>query len=159
MLCQLCQVNEADLILKHVVDGEVSDLRVCEACASSQGLVGAGVSLGDILLGQGARAVSSPQPSSCPMCGLDFDTLRREGRVGCEQCYEVFSSYLLSLVATLQPGVQHVGSAPVRLQQHETLSELREELSEAVSLQAFERAAELRDRIRELEAGLLGGGE
>ncbi len=44
----------------------------------------------------------------------------------------------------------------MRLQQHETLAELREELGEAVSLQEFERAAELRDRIHELERGLLG---
>ncbi len=107
MQCELCQVNEATLTFKRVVDGDLSDLHVCETCASSHGLGTGKYSLEDILLGHANADMPPPPAESCPVCGLTFEELHRVGRVGCEQCYEAFFSYLMPMVARMQPGVLH----------------------------------------------------
>ena len=38
MKCQLCGENEANVQVKQVVDGQVREVTVCQACAAQNGL-------------------------------------------------------------------------------------------------------------------------
>ena len=83
----------------------------------------------------------------------------RSGKIGCADCYETFYDKLLPLLERLHGKTNHVGKIPNSFEeiakeentQNET-EKLKAELDEAVKAQNYEKAAELRDRIKELES-------
>ncbi len=92
----------------------------------------------------------------CPVCRRDYEQIRQNGQLGCAGCYKVFHELVEDAVKSVQKGNFHLGKHPsgggagVRVEEGE-LRLCREELKQAVELEDYERAAELRDRIRELE--------
>jgi protein arginine kinase activator len=52
---------------------------------------------------------SAPAALTCPTCGLTAIELRDTGRMGCAQCYHVFSAMVAQAVAVLH----HVSIEPV----------------------------------------------
>jgi protein arginine kinase activator len=87
---------------------------------------------------------------------MRFMEFRAEGRLGCPHDYEVFRVGLEPLLQRIHRGADHhTGKSPRRgprspRVQHELL-DLRRQLREAVEQEAFERAATLRDLIRQKE--------
>ncbi|MGH7500162.1 MAG: UvrB/UvrC motif-containing protein [Longimicrobiales bacterium] len=106
-------------------------------------------------LTQVSRQAETP-PGPCPFCGLELETFKKTGRLGCSHCWVSFESSLKGLVRRLHGGVQHVGKVylppnPTNAQHEERLAGLRRKLSKAVEHEDFERAAEIRDMIRTME--------
>lgn len=92
--------------------------------------------------------------AACPGCGTTLEDLRRDNRLGCSACYATFRTALLPLLARFHRHVAHVGKAPGGARPATRLAEvtrLRLALAKAVAAEEFERAAGLRDRLRELE--------
>jgi protein arginine kinase activator len=92
----------------------------------------------------------------CPTCGFTLDRLRKEGTLGCPADYEVFEKALLPLLERAHGGqTTHCGKVPTRLptdtRKFVELSHLRRQLEEAVRDEDYERAALLRDQIKQLE--------
>ncbi|WP_193364675.1 UvrB/UvrC motif-containing protein, partial [Limnohabitans sp. Rim47] len=77
------------------------------------------------------------------------------GRFGCSECYNEFDFRLDQLLRRIHGSARHTGKIPERKGKtiliKKKIKELRNELERAVAKEEFERAAELRDRIRELE--------
>lgn len=75
--------------------------------------------------------------------------------MGCGQCYETFADQLGPLLRKVHSATEHTGKTPKRaagpLKLKREIQALRRELQAAVAEEDFERAAQLRDRIRELE--------
>jgi len=92
---------------------------------------------------------------SCPSCGTRFRTIRQTGRVGCAECFRVFHNRIEHLLEQLGFSELHAGRYPARLASYKRLlidrEALRHQLSEALTREEYERAAELRDRIKSLE--------
>lgn len=104
---------------------------------------------------------------SCPACGMAYDEFKKAGRLGCADCYEAFASQLERLLKRIHGAGQHQGKGPIAarpapspktlpetepaVMDTDKLDQLRDELAKAVSAEAFEEAAQLRDRIRALE--------
>jgi len=91
---------------------------------------------------------------TCPVCGLTFQEFRKSGRFGCPNDYEFFAEQIDPLLLGMHSATEHVGKRPVRLgppSQKTLLIRLRRELDDAVSIEDYERAGKIRDRIRELE--------
>ncbi len=93
----------------------------------------------------------------CDQCGMTYLEFRSHGRLGCSNDYEAFKSGLVSILEKIHGGTQHTGKAPKRLggpaaEQTEVV-QLRRELEQAVTVEDYERAAKLRDRLRELTGG------
>ena len=117
--------------------------------------------------GQGERGLSglltgklsvARKPSiQCPGCGLGLEELRRQGRVGCEQCYQAFDAYLSESLERLHGASRHVGRLPGlpegELERRQQVEGLKGELQDAVREEDYERAADLRDEIQALESG------
>jgi protein arginine kinase activator len=157
--CQCC-TKPATIHLTNIEPGgQRHEMHLCEACAEKkqviskqelnlsailQNLIGAHVSEADQL----ARLV-------CPVCGIKYMEFRAEGRLGCPHDYEVFRSGLEPLLQRIHRSGRHIGKQPrVRQRSSERdqeLLDLRRQLREAVDHEAYERAAKLRDVIRELE--------
>ena len=91
----------------------------------------------------------------CEICGIKFVEFRNSGRLGCPHDYNSFRVELLPLLESIHGKTRHAGKTPRRLPafqdtQHE-LGKLRKHLQRAVSEEAYEEAAHLRDRIKQLE--------
>jgi protein arginine kinase activator len=93
----------------------------------------------------------------CDTCGTKFVEFRNTGRLGCPHDYDAFRDELLPLLENIHGDIKHAGKSPRRLPaakaHQQELAQLRRKLSQAVTAEAYEEAARLRDRIRELEEG------
>ena len=95
--------------------------------------------------------------TSCPQCGMSAAEFGKSGRMGCAACYRVFRETLVPLFKQMHGNEFHRGKIPVsdpsRQKTRRELIDLRRALKKAVGQEAYEQAAELRDRINELERG------
>ncbi|NLB22117.1 MAG: hypothetical protein GX833_02485 [Clostridium sp.] len=91
----------------------------------------------------------------CPRCGISFIEFKRTSLVGCPVCYRFFRDQLIPSIRKVQFILQHEGKFPastsMESRSRRRITLLRQELSEAVMTENFERAAELRDEIIELK--------
>lgn len=98
---------------------------------------------------------------SCPECGMRFETMQKRGRVGCAGCYRAFENEISSLMVKISGAARHIEeNDPEEIETNETerrLMLLKGELAQAVSLENYELAAQLRDTINALQCS--GGNE
>jgi protein arginine kinase activator len=149
-------------------DGATVEVHLCEAHAAARGYpmpagtLGAGghppvhQMLTSVVVGAaGPRPAAKVATKCCPNCGRTITQIRDTGLLGCADCYVAFQSSLESLIERAQAGSNfHVGRAPRGTldapARHALRSRLVRELDEAVLAEQYERAARLRDRIRNL---------
>ena len=90
----------------------------------------------------------------CPRCGATFAEYRKTSLLGCPVCYRYYRDLLIPSIRKVQFTLQHEGKFPastsLETRSRRRVSLLRQELSEAVVSENFERAAELRDEINSL---------
>ena len=155
MLCFLCKKNDATVPLKHVVDGEVTDIDACECCAEKHGFnIQLPIPLlTDFLFGVNPE-VAQPDPeddSSCLVCHMNRSDFHKASRLGCEACYDTFSEDMTVLVDNMHMGNRHLGKVP-RARKDTHISAIRQEIDIAEKADDTLRAARLRDHIRQLES-------
>ena len=180
MKCETCAIGEATVAYTHIVDDAKKTLFLCEVCAEEKNIETAAPSEDKtkdvpVLVKEvkeeltnlaGAEDAGS---SSCLACGMDYDEFKKDGRLGCAECYGAFAPQLERLLKRIHGAERHQGKGPIAARSESppkppsidevvttdtnTLDQLRDELAKAVSAEAFEEAAQLRDRIRALEGG------
>ena len=164
VLCDECGEREVAVRVTHVVDGEAREVKLCERCAAERGIqTSASVTqspLGGFLHALWKTADAGPMdPAStgpCAGCGATFSDFRESGRLGCAECYVTFEGQLRILIrryhgSTHHHGRRHVGPVPADQPTDDLARGLREQLRVAIGAENFELAAELRDRLKELE--------
>ena len=143
MICQNCQSLEATVVITKIVGEDHTIKHLCAECANSQGGAdGVAISIQTL--------PSESEVENCGTCGKSFSDFRKSGLFGCADCYSAFSSHLPKLFKRVQGVSTHVletDAAPA-----DDRVTLKAELSEAVSSEDFERAAQLRDRLAALES-------
>ena len=162
MACDNCGSTDAVVHLTQIVNNEMSTHHLCEKCAAEKGLESApdvtNLPLMDVIgqLTDQVREDPELKGVECSFCGLTFSDFRRTGRLGCPHCYETYGSQLPGLLRKIHGGARHVGKVylppdPTASEMEKRLEGLRRKLERAVQSEDFERAAELRDQIRDLE--------
>lgn len=164
--CQSCGIRLATLHLTQVVGGDRTELHLCDICAGEQGELtftdfpGGGFNIHSILAG---LLNAEPQPKGtrglhehkCPVCGSDYRRFAEGGRLGCGECYKVFAGQLTPLLKRIHGNCSHHGKVPSRGAREILLrrqsAELRRELKTAVDNEQYELAAELRDKLKNLD--------
>lgn len=167
MFCQECQKRPATMHVTRIVNNVKTELHLCQECAKHhEGLAFSfnfepNFSIHKFLaglLGGSPLEMAPLQSPGCPNCGLSLARFGEIGRFGCSRCYQAFGDGLEPLLRRLQGASRHAGKVPRRvggkLGVRREIEKLREELQQAIRQEAYERAAELRDRIRSLEQGL-----
>ena len=161
MQCDICGKKKATVHLTEIVDEQMSEMHLCEDCArekSSQ--MEQQFGLADLLAGLGDfnKQVKESEKINlkCINCGMTYDDFRKFGRLGCSKCYEAFKTHLASLLKKIHGSNQYFGKAPVKVatmdrKNIQNLQELKTQLMQAIQLEDFEKAAHLRDKIREFE--------
>lgn len=102
----------------------------------------------------------SYKPERCENCGLTYNQFTKGGKLGCSQCYNVFSKKLDPLLTRIHSTSCHKGKVPERaggvLKVQKEIDTLKIEMSALVAEEEFEKAAVIRDKIKELEKKLEG---
>jgi protein arginine kinase activator len=165
MLCDVCGKNPATVHLTEIIDEQMNELHLCEECARHKSAaMEQQFGLSDLLAGMAdfekhSSKEEEPVTVKCPSCGLSYADFKKIGRLGCGNCYDAFRKYLAPLLKRIHGSNQHIGKNPLSgkvaakpSKKKATLTELKSQLQKAVTAEAFEEAARLRDQIRELEA-------
>jgi protein arginine kinase activator len=158
MKCQRCP-KQATLHITEVHGEERYDeLHLCEDCAKKY-LYEPTSTIGSPSKKATKSAVNPDEPGGqvCEICGIKFVEFRNSGRLGCPNDYDAFREELIPLLESIHGETRHAGKTPRRrphpAADHMELVSLRKKLQLAVTAEAYEEAAHLRDRIRELEEG------
>ncbi len=155
MICEVCREEVATVHLTEIVNNTKKEIHLCETCAQKKGVAihshVKNVSIPEFF-GQLTQEVSEPK---CPQCGIDFGEFRNSGKLGCPHDFEVFRDEIEELLEKIHGSTQHRGKVPSRvntlIRRQKELEDLRTELSSAVEREEYEHAAEIRDRIHNLE--------
>ncbi len=160
MNCDVCKQNQATVFLTQIVDGKMQKVNLCESCSKEKGVTDpTGFALADLLLGLGAaqEIEKGGGVTKCPVCGFSQADFKKTGRLGCAVCYETFADGLSGLLKGMHKGTAHIGKVPSRLaksmERVQQLKDLQRELRKAVTDENYETAAEIRDRIKNLQVG------
>ncbi len=167
MLCQRCNDNEATVHMTKIVNGEKNEIFLCEKCAQETGQIpfvgNEPFSFQNLLtgiLGTSTGTYEGYRNEICESCGQNYKDFSQTGLFGCAGCYETFSNKLDPLLKRIHGINRHNGKVPKRtggtLRTKKEIEELRKKLQQAIESENFEKAAELRDQIRELE-DIIGG--
>lgn len=170
MICQLCGKKEATIHLTKIVNGVKKELEICEDCAkgmegfnvSTDMNFGAPFSIQNVINGlmdylSGAPQVGLRQEIQCPNCKTTYSDFKNSGLLGCSNCYKTFSETLMPMIKRVQGNVEHVGKVPKKsgkeLVEKRKLIKLKEELNKSILSEEYEKAALLRDEIRDIQKG------
>lgn len=173
MVCQDCKKREAQVHLTQIVNNEKTSLNLCKQCAAARGfhspLDSVPFPLAEILSGIAAATpnVAKEDPAdqiTCSGCGLTFNMFTRQGRFGCGECYRAFRPRLEPIMRKIHGASLHRGQSPVAMitAGHEADAvpvreeeRLEAELTKAIDSEDFERAAELRDKLKTIRDGFV----
>jgi protein arginine kinase activator len=111
---------------------QTTEYHLCEKCAVEKGIQitpkNKHFTVSNILAGMAEEVGSDLE--TCETCGLTYREFKESGRLGCTKCYESFREQLSPLLRRIH------GS---------------KELAVAIDREEFEKAAELRDKLKDLE--------
>ena len=179
MKCEICHKADAATVLhRKKKDGSDVGLYVCKSCASEAAdKKSKKQSGGD---GSASRTKVSfskdeqPPPfvenffkaalglvegiaeqekdrKTCPGCGMAWEQIKKERRVGCPRCYRAFAELIREEFLAGAYGRTHVGEMPKGVTGQDSRTYLIRELKAAVKSQKFEKAAEIRRRLDALD--------
>ncbi|MBM7542887.1 UvrB/UvrC motif-containing protein [Amphibacillus cookii] len=171
MECEICHENPATLHLTNYINGQKTELHVCQKCAMEKGYIEPkddAYTIHDLLSGlfnfnsnlsnQPGINKSNQNELTCPHCKMTYHQFAKVGKFGCAHCYKTFEDHLNPIFRKVHSGnTEHTGKIPkrqhVHLQQKRLIQDYRNRLKTLIDEENFEEAAKLRDRIKALESG------
>ena len=168
MICEVCRKNAATVHVTKVVNNVRTELHLCQQCARERGelqvLSTPSFALSNVLAGllQGGSGhgvhvgIPAGAGRKCRTCGLDYSKFTNSGFLGCSDCYSEFAPMLNPLIRRIHGHTCHTGKAlegQARLCAPQGDRYLRKRLQQFIETEEYEKAAVVRDRIRELEQG------
>ncbi len=166
MICERCKQQPASVHYTEVINNQKRQMYLCPACAEEAQKafdLGAPLSLHNLLaglMGPGnvKEVTGNEEEFRCETCGLSGAAFGKYGLLGCGGCYQYFGERLEPLLRRIHGSTRHTGKVPQRSRNKyllvQEVDRLRAEMREAVEKEEFERAAALRDAIRNLQQRL-----
>ncbi len=174
--CERCNKYKANVHIVKVFDGIKKELNICEKCARELGEFNLN-SIANVentfslnILGGLLEYFNNNGPQSsvikindseCPKCKTTYAEFKNSGFLGCDKCYDQFMKILDIFIKRVQNSSQHVGKIPFRCGEdmiaRREMSSLKEELQKAINSEEYEKAAEIRDKIKNLKDKMKGG--
>ena len=176
MKCEICHEADAAAVIHVKKDGEEKELFVCKSCAAKarhptkkkpaqdpdrpvlefdgdeeppefvKNLVEATLGFMKGVVENGHRT-----HSKCPSCKTTWEQIKKSGRLGCPNCWKVFSKSIRETFLGGQYGPKHVGAMPATVTGEASRAYLERELKAAVAREDFKRAASLKRLIDALD--------
>ena len=184
MLCDNCGKREANVRYSENINGRRKELNLCEECSKKLGIGQMDFSMPidfSSFLGGFMDGFETPElipminqlkAFECDSCGYTFDDIVNTGKLGCQNCYDVFEDRLDPIIRRIQGSNHHVGrigkivdnkiNDRVEKKEHKVeenkknkeqskMDTLQEELKKAIKEERYEDAAKIRDEIKKLE--------
>lgn len=161
-LCDICGKNEAHIHIVEVTPEGKKERNLCEECADKEGLMEEDANmplsftnfLKNIIPMAFEEAFENLE-YVCPNCGINYGDMKHDGKFGCAACYTAFKDKIPDVLKIVQgKNENHIGKSPKSLKglsPKKELAKLKKSLEIAIIEEEYERAAEFRDRIKELE--------
>jgi protein arginine kinase activator len=160
MKCQKCTKAATLHITEIVTEEQIEELHLCEECAHKylyEPQLKSNGAKSSMPLTEDDGGEPELMNRECQVCGIKFVDFRNTGRLGCPHDYVEFREELTPLLENIHGETKHCGKSPRRQpqtqQMQNELIQLRKQLLQAVNKEAYEEAAKIRDRIRQLEEG------
>lgn len=191
MLCDNCGKREANVKYSENINGKTRELNLCEECSKKLGITEMDFNMPidfSSFFGQFMEDFDTPEfmplfnevkALKCKNCGYTFDDIVNTGKLGCEDCYDVFEDKLDPIIKKIQGANRHVGRIGKILNEsnqnkdsiknesikkQDKLNEgskanfkemeienLQKELKDAIKEERYEDAAKIRDEIKKLQ--------
>jgi len=150
MLCDDCKNKPAAIFFKEVLPDKTVELHLCEECASKRGLlVTKKLSPSEILQRLLKQRSAQDEKIICPGCYMSLAEFKRVGRFGCNQCVGTFDEHIKNLIKQIHQSDTHIGrKSSGGSKKGLEIYKLREQLKKALENEAYEEAAEIRDRLK-----------
>ncbi|MFQ5639690.1 MAG: UvrB/UvrC motif-containing protein [bacterium] len=148
--------------VSHAINEKKIEMNLCKSCAEDKGFNNPLFNLPQLfenfiaeLIGQEMlKSRRRGTEEKCPGCGSTWDDFHQTGLLGCDICYLTYEDDLNVILRRIHGSNKHIGSRPKSHRYNVDASELegiRKQLDKAIKDENFERAAELRDIIRDAQ--------
>ncbi len=165
MKCQSCGKREATVKYMENINGKKQEMHFCIDCAKKLGFVDFSSMFSPIFtnIPDFFEDLSLKEELKCPVCGYTFDDYANSGMFGCPKCYDTFSDRLDEIFLKLHGKNRHVKLKEANTNKKEyvnkdkkqnkedKIQELKEQLRILVEKEEYEKAAVIRDKIKNLE--------
>ncbi len=167
MLCDICHKREANIHFTEIINDKIFKFHLCEECSRMKGVKMSFdkvpfsiVNLLSSLSGfEPSLKIENEIEQRCKKCNMSFEDFKQRGRLGCSECYNVFAKQLQSLLKRIHGYNQHTGKSPFPKNKKVNkkdrffldIQNLKKELSEVIKTEEYEKAAVIRDKIKEME--------
>jgi protein arginine kinase activator len=164
MKCDNCHKQNATVHLTEIKNGKKIEKHLCEQCAAaSEGVpIKSHTPINELLTNfvMAHSGLTKEMSTTCEHCGITWAEFRQTGLLGCAHDYEQFEKDLTPLLQRAhESATHHTGKVPTRAgasgvprkRKTADAAKLKKELAAAVEAEDYERAAKLRDAIREAE--------
>lgn len=165
MLCDNCKERESIISYIRINNDEVEEVHLCQVCAEEKfkkeftGYQNIIPQLENALKNIFKFTANSSKDEKddirCEYCGRSFRELKNTGVLGCPKCYDSFGNEIKSYLKALNINLKYRGKIPKNSESYiyynRKLEDLREKLDLAISLEEYEKAAEIRDEIKTLK--------
>jgi protein arginine kinase activator len=161
MKCEICGLKDAVIHIRQIQKDLVHELHICEECAQEKGLMreeDSELPIANLLSGllEGKDLAGAAEvKEACQKCGMKASEFRKQGKLGCPECVRAFEKDVRSIVSQMAARPRHTGKSPRAAAGDQAASVkgdgLRDELREAIDREEYELAAQLRDRLREMD--------
>ena len=180
MICQECNERPATFHFTKVINGEKTEVHICEHCAKENSDLfmfntNTGFSLNNLLTGllnmdhglgksEEQNVFKTEDIPQCDRCKMTFHQFKKVGRFGCSNCYSTFKHYIAPILRRVHGGnTVHSGKIPKRiggaLHVRKEIEQLKDQIHSYIAQEEFEQAAKVRDEIRLLEKKLSSSNE
>jgi len=166
--CQQCQNQIATVHVTEIHEADepsgpvqtIQQQHLCDGCAQALNLPHVPVQSHPFqniwkILQIDAQVRKRRGSRQCPKCKMTLEELRRGGKVGCPEDYQVFKDYLGELLERMHGATRHVGRLPglgeQDLERRQQIGDLKRRLERAIRNEDYEDAAGLRDQLKTLE--------
>lgn len=159
MLCEKCSKRTATTYIKRTVNGVTKEYHLCPECAAQLGFSNFSLfdDIGDIwssFFNNTGFSHSALSTKRCKTCNSSFDEILESGKMGCPDCYSVFREEILPTLEKIHGNTEYKGGMPEGIsvtKEPETEEEkLQADLKAAIENEEFEKAAEIRDKLKEM---------
>ena len=141
--CTLCK-RKTCIIYKELKQGKIESCSMCSACPILQSKIG---------LPAEEQSLDPNSSLKCPQCQTSLNEFTIGGIVGCANCYEIFEPFLTQQLHNTNATTIHIGSSPSFAKNENItikIESLQVALNEALSSENYEKAAFIRDQIKNL---------
>ena len=186
MLCQKCNKNEANVKYTEIINGEKKEMMLCEECSHKLGLDNINFNMpidfssffGGLLEDEDYNSpefmplFQNIKELKCDNCNMTYDEFINQGKFGCPECYDVFSSKIDSILKRLHGSNKYLGRKALKgtvtndkntsktnnVKEKESknrneskIEKLQKDLKKAIADERYEDAAKIRDEIKKLD--------